>query len=65
VAKVLGGEATYGIDDFSQFDPEMKNLSIVEGHIQRLGVENVLKLSTYKAGKSRFPDYESTIQADR
>lgn len=40
-AKALGREAAYGIDDFSQFDHERKNLSIVERRIQRLGVENV------------------------
>jgi hypothetical protein len=39
VAKVFEGSA-FGIDNFSQFDPDKKNYNLIMEHCSRLGIEN-------------------------
>src|SRR4030042_5701403 len=39
VSKVFEGR-TFGIDNFSQFDPEKKNYNLISEHCRRLGIEN-------------------------
>lgn len=39
VAKVFEGSA-FGIDNFSQFDPDKKNFNLIKEHCSRLGIEN-------------------------
>jgi predicted O-methyltransferase YrrM len=39
VSKVFEGR-TFGIDNFSQFDPEKKNYTLIREHCRRLGIEN-------------------------
>ena len=39
VSKVFDGK-TYGIDNFSQFDPEKRNYSLILDHFKRLGISN-------------------------
>jgi hypothetical protein len=40
VSKVLEGNIAYGIDNYSQHDPDGKNLSIVNSRIKQLNIEN-------------------------
>jgi predicted O-methyltransferase YrrM len=39
VSKVFNGK-TYGIDNFSQFDPEKRNYNLILDHLKRLGISN-------------------------
>jgi len=39
VSRVFDGK-TYGIDNFSQFDPERRNYNLIREHCLRLGIEN-------------------------
>ncbi len=57
VSKVFTGQ-TYGIDNFSQFDPEKNNYNLINDYIKRLGLNNVnIVNSDMEEALLRLPEY--------
>lgn len=57
VAKVYEGSA-YGIDNFSQFDPEKKNYNLIKEHCLRLGIGNANLLNNdLEIALKNLPDF--------
>jgi len=54
VSNMTPEKKTFGIDNFAFFDPSRENQSVVEGHIERLGLRNAQLLNL---------DYEDALQS--
>ena len=62
VSKVFEGR-TFGIDNFSQFDPEKKNYTLIGEHCRRLGIKNAnLINSDFEEALKNLKDHISDVK---